>query len=148
MGFDQEKKRVKETPKLKKMIRVTAAVMVSDGMLLIAKRKPEARLPNLWELPGGKVEADETPEECLKREIREEFEIDITVGEYLGSNIHAYDFGTIELMAYRATWDSGDPVLKDHEEIRWAFPHELDQFDFAPADIAFIEKLMRGAIEI
>ncbi|MFH2218760.1 MAG: (deoxy)nucleoside triphosphate pyrophosphohydrolase [Pseudomonadota bacterium] len=130
------------------MIRVTAAVMAIDGMLLIAKRKPEARLPNLWELPGGKVEAGETPEECLKREIKEEFDIDITVGEHLGSTVHTYDFGTIELMVYRATWDEGDLVLKEHEEIRWAFPHELDQFDFAAADIALVAKLVRGEIEI
>jgi 8-oxo-dGTP diphosphatase len=130
------------------IIRVTAAVMVHDGMLLIAKRKPTARLPNLWELPGGKVEPNEAPEECLIREIKEEFDIHITVGEYLGSNIHTYDFGTIELMAYRADWEEGDLTLKDHEEIRWVFTHELDQFDFAPADIPFVDKLRRGKIEL
>ena len=130
------------------MIRVTAAVMVHDGMLLIAKRKPSARLPNLWELPGGKVEPGETPEACLRRELKEEFDIDATIGEHLDSNIHTYDFGTIELMAYRATWTSGDLVLNDHEEIRWAFPHELDQFDFAPADEVFIDKLINGGIDI
>ena len=131
-----------------KIIRVTAAVIVNDGMLLIAKRKPMARLPNLWELPGGKVEPNEAPEECLIREIKEEFDINITVGEYLGSNIHAYDFGTIELMTYRSNWEDGDLILKDHDEIRWVFTHELDQFDFAPADTAFIEELKNGVIEI
>jgi len=133
---------------LVKIIRVTAAVIVNDGMLLIAKRKPMARLPNLWELPGGKVEPNEAPEECLIREIKEEFDINITVGEYLGSNIHAYDFGTIELMAYRSNWEDGDLILKDHDEIRWVFTHELDQFDFAPADIHFVNRLRRGEIEL
>ena len=131
-----------------KIIRVTAAVIVNDGMLLIAKRKPMARLPNLWELPGGKVEPNEAPEECLIREIKEEFDINITVGEYLGSNIHAYDFGTIELMAYRSNWEDGDLILKDHDEIRWVFTHELDQFDFAPADIPFVNRLRGGEIEL
>ena len=131
-----------------KIIRVTAAVIVNDGMLLIAKRKPMARLPNLWELPGGKVEPNEAPEECLIREIKEEFDINITVGEYLGSNIHAYDFGTIELMAYRSNWEDGDLMLKDHDEIRWVFTHELDQFDFTPADITFVNRLRRGEIEL
>ncbi|UCD88495.1 MAG: (deoxy)nucleoside triphosphate pyrophosphohydrolase [Desulfobacterales bacterium] len=137
-----------DNTKMPDIIRVTAAIMVNDGMMLIAKRKPTARLPNLWELPGGKVEPNETPEECLKRELREEFDIDVTVGENLGSNIHTYDFGTIELMAFRANWDDGNLILRDHEEIRWAFTHELDQFDFAPADQPFVDKLLRGEIEL
>ena len=132
----------------KRVIKVTAAIFVNDGMLLIAKRKPTARLPNLWEFPGGKVEPDETPEACLKRELKEEFDIHVNVGEYLGSNIHTYEFGTIELMAYRAFWETGDFKLLDHEEIRWVFTHELDKFDFAPADRAFVEQLMNGSIEI
>ena len=132
----------------KEVIKVTAAVMVHDGMLLIAKRKSTARLPNMWELPGGKVERNETPEECLKREINEEFDIEITVGEYLGSSIYSYDFGTIELMAFRSDWNSGDFILKDHDEIRWVFAHELDQFEFAPADMDFVEKLKNRAIKI
>lgn len=53
----------------KKIIKVTAAIFVNDGMLIIAKRKPTARLPNLWEFPGGKVEPNETPKKCLKREV-------------------------------------------------------------------------------
>jgi len=130
------------------MIKVTAAVIVHEGMLLIAKRKPTARLPNLWELPGGKIEANETPEECLKREIKEEFDINVIVGEYLDSNIHTYDFGTIELIVFLTHWEDGDLILNDHEEIRWVFVHELDQFDFAPADTAIIEKLKNGVFEI
>ena len=131
-----------------KIIKVTAAIFVNDGMLLIAKRKPTGRLPNLWEFPGGKIEPNETPEACLKRELKEEFDVDVTVGEYLGSNIHTYDFGTIELMALKAFWEKGDFKLLDHDEIRWVFTHELDQFEFAPADTAFVEQLIAGKIEI
>ena len=117
-------------------------------MLLIAKRKPTGRLPNLWEFPGGKIEPNETPEACLKRELKEEFDVDVTVGEYLGSNIHAYDFGTIELMAFKAFWEKGDFKLLDHVEIRWVFTHELDQFEFAPADTVFVEQLIGEEIDI
>jgi 8-oxo-dGTP diphosphatase len=131
-----------------KIIKVTAAIFVNDGMLLIAKRKSTARLPNLWEFPGGKIEPNETPEACLKRELKEEFDVDVTVGEYLGSNIHTYDFGTIELMAFKAFWEQGDFKLVDHGEIRWVFTHELDQFEFAPADTAFVEQLIAGKMEI
>lgn len=130
------------------IIKVTAAIFVNDGMLLIAKRKPTGRLPNLWEFPGGKIEPNETPEACLKRELKEEFDVDVTVGEYLGSNIHAYDFGTIELMAFKAFWEKGDFKLLDHVEIRWVFTHELDQFEFAPADTVFVEQLIGGEIDI
>ena len=128
------------------MIRVTAAILVQDGMLLIAKRGPSARLPNLWDLPGGKVEPNETPRECLMRELREAFGIEVSVKEYVGSHIHAYDFGTVELMAFKADWGKGDFDSKDHQEIRWAFPHELNQFEFAPADFAFIKRIMKGEI--
>jgi 8-oxo-dGTP diphosphatase len=130
------------------MTRVTAAIIVYDSMLLIARRKATARLPNLWEFPGGKVEPQETPENCLKRELKEEFDIQVSVGKNLGSHIHTYDFGTIELVAFHVTWDHGDLILNDHEEIRWAFPHELDQFEFAPADKFFVDQLMRGQMAI
>ena len=130
------------------MIKVAAAILVHDGMLLIAKRRSTARLPNLWDLPGGKVEPNETPRECLKRELREEFGIDVTVKEYVGSHSHDYDFGTVELMAFHADWEKGDFHSKDHQEIRWAFHHELNQFEFAPADFGFIKRIMKGEIEL
>jgi 8-oxo-dGTP diphosphatase len=130
------------------MIQVTAAILVNDGMLLIAKRRAMARLPNLWDLPGGKVEPDETPEECLKRELIEEFGIEIRVLEQVGTSTYTYDFDTVELLAFRADWEKGDFHSKDHQEIRWAFPHELDQFEFAPADAVFVEQIRKGEIDL
>lgn len=130
------------------MIQVSAAILVHDNMLLIAKRRPTARLPNLWDLPGGKVEPDETPEDCLKRELQEEFGVDVTVTEYVGTHSHTYDFGKVQLLVYRADWNRGDFYSKDHQEIRWAFPHELDQFKFAPADLGIIQRIMKGEIEL
>jgi len=70
----------------------------------------------------------------------------ILLGQSYFSIIHTYDFGTIDLMAFKTSWNSGDFKLLDHEEIRWVFTHELDQFDFAPADTAFVEKLKSGEI--
>ena len=130
------------------MIQVTAAILQNDGMLLIAKRRAIARLPNLWDLPGGKVEPDETAEACLKRELLEAFGIEVTVKNRVDSIVHTYDFGTIELIAFHADWINGDFNSKNHQEIRWVFPHELDQFEFAPADFHFIERIRKGEIEI
>ena len=134
--------------KSRNIIRVTAAILSRDGKVLIARRRPGAHQGNRWEFPGGKIEAGESPEHCLCRELQEEFSIEATVGDYLGSNFHRYEFGFIELMAFRVAW-SGDRIrLQDHGEIRWAAPDELAGIDFSPADIPFAEKIRTGAITL
>ncbi len=69
--------------KMTDFIKVTAAILINDDKLLIAQRKPEDKLPNKWEFPGGKVENGETPEVCLKREMKEEFGIYVSVVNFL-----------------------------------------------------------------
>lgn len=135
-------------PDSRHIIRVTAAILARDGKVLIARRGPGGHQENRWEFPGGKIEPGESPEQCLRRELREEFSIEATVGEYLGSNIHRYGFGLIELMAFRAAWEGNRISLQDHREIRWAAPSELDGFDFSPADVPFAEKIRTGAIAL
>jgi 8-oxo-dGTP diphosphatase len=134
---------VKET-----LVKVTAAVLVQNGRLLIAKRKPNLKLAYFWELPGGKVEAGETPETCIRRELKEEFDIEVIVGEYLGSNIHHYTFGAIELMGYRVFYNSGVLKPMDHSQVAWVTVDRLDDYVFTPADVPIIEKLRRGEIAI
>jgi len=123
---------------------VTAAVMERDGRVLIARRKRGDRMENKWEFPGGKLERGETPEACLRREMREEFGIDIAVGPLVGRSLHAYPHGTIDLMAYRVTHLSGDFRLHDHEEILWVRPSDLKSYDFSAADVPIAAILMRG----
>ncbi|HAY21665.1 MAG TPA: hypothetical protein DCY27_05775 [Desulfobacterales bacterium] len=79
------------------MKNVTAAILINDGKILIAKRGPRDKLPNKWEFPGGKIEHRETPEECLKREMQEEFQIEVMVGEFLGESVYHYNHGSIRL---------------------------------------------------
>jgi 8-oxo-dGTP diphosphatase len=130
------------------IVKVTAAILVKDNKIIIAKRGPDDRLANKWEFPGGKIEIHETPEQCLKREMKEEFDIDVSVGEYLGSSIFHYDHISIELMAYRTYWENGEIDLKDHDDFKWISLEQLSEFDFAPADLVFVEKLKNGEIAI
>ena len=130
------------------IIRVTAAILARNRRVLIARRRPGGRQPNLWEFPGGKIEPGESPEDCLRREMKEEFSIDASIGEYLGASLYRYDFGVIELMAFRAVWEKGAMRLRDHGAIRWAAPEELATVRFSPADIPFAEKIVSGLIPL
>jgi 8-oxo-dGTP diphosphatase len=129
-------------------IKVTAAILEKDGRVFIAQRKSKDYLAGKWEFPGGKIEAGETPEECLAREMKEEFDIEVSVGEFLGSNIHHYDHISIELMAYRTFWDGGQITSTDHMDYRWVVVEQLPEFDFAPADRPFADRLTSGEIEL
>jgi 8-oxo-dGTP diphosphatase len=129
------------------MIRVTAAILTASGKVFIAKRKPPGRMPGMWEFPGGKIEAGETPEQCLKRELHEEFGIDAAIGRHVGTSVYPYEFYTVELMAYRTKVLAGDIRLNDHADMAWVAPGDLDRYEFAPADIPFVEMIRRGEIE-
>jgi 8-oxo-dGTP diphosphatase len=133
---------------LNEIVRVTAAILVKNGRIIIAQRNSSDHLSGKWEFPGGKIETDETPQECLKRELKEEFQIDVSVGDFLGSNIYHYEHISIELLVYRTYWNTGVIMLQDHADYRWISPETLGQYDFAPADIPFAEKIRRGEIEL
>lgn len=122
---------------------VIAAVIERDGKILIARRKKGMFMEQKWEFPGGKLEPGETAEACLKRELREELGIEAAIGEFIGSGTHPFSCcSTIHLLAYRATYVSGDMQLTDHDEIRWVLPSELGQYDFPQADRPILKRLM------
>lgn len=123
---------------------VTAAIITDGKKVLIAQRKSTGRLPNKWEFPGGKIEAGETPESCLKREIMEEFGIEVSVGQFLGESTYEYAFGMIRLLAFRTSWIEGELNPKAHSAIEWVTPDQMNSYDFAPADIPFVEKIRRN----
>ncbi|MFC1512215.1 (deoxy)nucleoside triphosphate pyrophosphohydrolase [Candidatus Latescibacterota bacterium] len=124
------------------MIRVTAAILFHGKKLLIAKRNSADYLGGLWEFPGGKIEPGETPEECLRRELYEEFNISVKVKEHFSTSIYDYDTFTIELMGYNAEWVDGSMSCNSHSETAWIEVSELNKYKFAPADIPFVEKLI------
>jgi len=123
------------------MISVTAAILFNQNKLLIAQRKSQDMLAELWELPGGKVEKNETLEDCLIREIKEEFSIDIEILSYFGESKYTYPKYKIRLLAYKVKWISGVINLIEHKDYKWVSADEIDKFNFAPADIPLIEKI-------
>ena len=127
------------------MIQVTAAVIVRDGRILIAKRRSGISLANKWEFPGGKVEPDEAMVRCLKREVEEELGIKVEVDDFICMNNHVYSFGEIELFAYKAHIISGALQLKEYDEVKWVLPSELLLYDFAEATIPICKRVMEDA---
>lgn len=123
------------------MIDVTAAIMIKDNKVLIARRREDDRLADKWEFPGGKIRENETPEACLKREMAEEFGIVVAVGAFMGESIYHYPHDSIRLLAYRTDWVSGELHPRAHAAYRWVSYDQLETFDFSAADIPFVEKL-------
>ncbi|MDO8536393.1 MAG: 8-oxo-dGTP diphosphatase MutT [Candidatus Omnitrophota bacterium] len=122
---------------------VTAAVIEKDGKVLIAQRLKGRTLGGRWEFPGGKIEPGETAEECLKRELKEEFDIESEIGKFIIASKFRYCLVPIELLAYRVKHLSGEFKVIEHEEIRWVLPSELKSYDFLSADKPIVEILQK-----
>lgn len=123
------------------LIEVAAAIIENqNGRILIARAKGKSQ-EGMWEFPGGKLEPDESPEECLRRELFEEMGIEIEPYAYFGVNEHAYEAVTIRLIAYRTRFVSGEIVLVDHDDYQWVRREELGEYTFAPADVRFVGML-------
>ncbi|MGS2721007.1 NUDIX domain-containing protein [Paraglaciecola aestuariivivens] len=120
-------------------IDVSAGIIVKGNRILAARRKPGLHLAGYWEFPGGKVEVNESPENCLIRELKEEFGIDTRILAYVGENYHDYGGKTIRLIAFRVEHLSGELKLIDHDEIKWLTIDELDSLKWAEADIPLLQ---------
>ena len=119
---------------------VTAGVIRrDDGYLLIAQRKPTAMLGGLWEFPGGKCRAEEAPEECLRREVHEELDVEIEVGRQMMTIRHSYTHFRISLHVFECRFVGGQPQALDCDDWRWVRPHELSDYAFPVTD----QKIMR-----
>ena len=126
------------------MTEVTAAILIKDKKILIARRKASDNQGGKWEFPGGKIKADETPRQCLIREMKEEFGINVSVGEFFGESTYRYEHGTIKLLAFQTSWIDGQFMLNAHADFRWVSPSQLGDFDFAEADIPLVEKVQQS----
>ena len=119
---------------------VTAAVVERDGTFLVTRRPRGVHLEGCWEFPGGKCEEDESHEACLRREMLEELDADVEVGDLILSVEHTYPERVVALFFYRCELvGMPRPVLG--QEMRWVARRSLDALDFPPADAELIERL-------
>jgi 8-oxo-dGTP diphosphatase len=125
------------------MVLVTAGIIEREGKILIAQRMKGSLLEYKWEFPGGKLEDNETPEECLVRELKEELGIKTRIKSFFAESKYTYQQLSIEMLVYWVEYQSGEFSLKAHEQIIWVEPSKLGQFDFAEADKPIIEKLRK-----
>lgn len=126
----------------KKLITVTAGIIEYENKILIAERRKDKSLGGLWEFPGGKIEQGETCPETLKREIKEEFDIEIEVGDYVMEHIFEYPTFFLKMYVYKATWNGQGTIrICDHEQYRFVTLDEMANFEFAGADVPVIEFL-------
>lgn len=120
------------------MLRVTAALIEFNDKILIARRKVGKHLEGYWEFPGGKIEIGETPEQCLRRELFEEFGIETEIGDFIAESVFSYSDFTVQLLGYRTKWVSGDFKLVDHDKIEWVSLKQMRNYTLAPADLPIL----------
>ncbi len=113
---------------------VTAAVMRKDGKVLLAKRPSKGLLGGLWEFPGGKVEPQESLQDCLAREIQEELGVAVRVGEQLGTYRHAYTHFSITLHAFFCDLLEGEPRPVQAAELAWVALSDLSAYPMGKVD--------------
>ena len=126
-----------------KTIEVVAAV-IRSGSRIFATQRGYGEFKDGWEFPGGKVEPGEKPEEALAREIREELDTEITVGELIDTIEYDYPSFHLSMKCYWATLVSGNLELKEHEAARWLTREQLYSVDWLPADITLIEEIQEA----
>jgi len=123
-----------------KTIEVVAAI-IKNGNKIFTTQRGYGEFKGFWEFPGGKMEAGETPQQALIREIKEELDIDIEVGELIDTVEYDYPQFHLTMHCFICTILSGELVLKEHEAANWLTKDILDNVDWLPADRVLIEKL-------
>ncbi len=122
---------------------VVAALIRRGDKFLICRRPANKKRGLLWEFVGGKVEKGETKQEALKRECKEELDVEIAVGEEFFEVNYVYPDLTITLTVFFAEITAGKLTLKEHADVKWITKDEIDNYDFCPADESVLEKIKR-----
>ncbi len=123
---------------------VVAAVIEANEQFLVTRRQAGVHLAGMWEFPGGKIDRDEPHAAALRRELREELDVEVDVGERVYHTVHAYDDRTVELHFYRCGL-KGEPRPLLGQQMRWVPRGELATLGFPPADTELIQMLTKAA---
>ena len=122
------------------MLIVAAAVVERDGLIMLCQRRPDAHCGLKWEFPGGKLEAGESPEAALARELREELDVEARVGRVRDAVHYCYPDREVLVLFYGCTLTGPDPKPLDCNAIAWATPGQLSDYDLAGADLEFVRR--------
>ncbi len=141
LGIQEQRPVLKPKPDVPHYI-VTAAVILREGQVLLAKRPSKGLLGGMWEFPGGKIEQDETLEQCLTREIREELDVMVQVGQPFGVYQHAYTHFRITLHAFFCRLIEGDPKPVEAAELAWVNPSDLQNYPMGKVDRQIAQRLI------
>ena len=124
------------------MVEVVAALIRDGDKFMICQRPANKARALLWEFVGGKVEPGETKEQALIRECQEELAITLSVGDLYMEVIHEYSDITVRLSLFNATITEGVPQKLEHNDIQWISVSEIPNYQFCPADVEILEKLI------
>ena len=124
----------------KKVVNVVAAI-IRDNDKIFATQRGYGEFKGFWEFPGGKIEDGETPQEALVREIKEELETKIAIGELIDTIEYDYPKFHLSMDCFWAEIISGNLILNEHEAAKWVTKDELDSVEWLPADVTLIEKI-------
>ena len=123
-----------------------AVINNQQGQILIDRRKQSGEMGGLWEFPGGKIEPGETIEECIKREVKEELDIEIEVGDRLTTISHAYKTFNVTLYVHDCRHISGEPRPIECDEIHWIEPQNIVGYQFPKANIQIVNLLQQRSV--
>ncbi len=127
---------------MKRHLHVACAIIEQEGSVLAAQRSATMTLPLKWEFPGGKIENDETPEECLHRELQEELGISVGIVTPLSPATHRYPDFTVTLYPFTCRLTGGTITMYEHHALNWIEPFRMPELDWAAADLPVISEYL------
>lgn len=146
-NYDGDWKQSKDGKSTMKTIRVVAAVIKAvnkeGSPIIFATQRGYGEMKDGWEFPGGKIEEGETPEQALKREIMEELDTEIAVGDFIETVEYDYPAFHLSMDCFWCTIVKGDLVLKEHEAAKWLTKEQLNEVAWLPADITLVENIRK-----